>query len=216
MSAPTTSHGQRGISWCMILSWGCVCWNWRHVGHCLIYLSIPAFILGQYTHSWASSFVFSMPMWFVYNWLSTCSFKLLVIMMHLPLSITPFITASSSLYDQYGCKSAYSSSLLSGQPEIIIPFSCCRWLSSDDACCISAIHTHSGISVTVCIASTFISMPLIGLSFPSVWLCLNSQSAMKISGPGLYMIWTLYWCIFNGMCCMCCDNVATSFFKHIY
>ena len=132
-------------------------------------------------------------------------------MMHLPLSITPSITASSSLYDQYGCKSAHSSSLLSSQPEIIIHFSCCRWLSSDDAYCISAIDTHSGISVMVCITSTCTSMPFIGLSFPSVWLCLNSQSAMKISGPGLYMIRTLYWWIFSRMHCMHCDKVATSF-----
>ena len=132
-------------------------------------------------------------------------------MMHLPLSIMPPITASSSLYDQSGCTSMCSSSLLSGQPEIIIPFSCCRWLSSDDACCISATDTHSGISVADCLMSTCISMPLIGLSFPSVWLCLDSQSAIKISGPGLYMIWTLYWWIFNSMHCMCYDNVATSF-----
>ena len=131
--------------------------------------------------------------------------------MHLPLSIMPSITASSSLYDQYGCKSVHSSSLLSGQPEIIIPFSCCRGLSSDDVCCISAIDTHSGMSVMVCIQFTHTSMPFIGLSFPSVLLCLDSQSAIKISGPGLYMIWTLCWWIFNSMCCMHCDNVATSF-----
>ena len=195
----------------MILSWDYVCWNWRHVGHCLIYFSISAFMLGQYTHSWANSFVLSMPMWFVCSWLSTYSFKLFGMMMHLPLSITPSITAILSLYDQYGCKSVHISSLLSGQPEIIISFSCCRWLSSDDACCISAIDTHSGISVTVCIASTCTSMPFIGLSFPSVWLCLDSQSAMKISGPGLYMIWTLYWWIFNSIHYIHCDNVATSF-----
>ena len=128
--------------------------------------------------------------------------------MHLPLSITPSNTASSSLYDQYGCKSTCSLSLLSGQPVIIIPFSCCRWLFSDDAYCISAIDTHSGISIAVCMASTLMSMPFIGLSFPSVQLCLNSLSAMKISGTGLYIIWTLYWWIFNSMHC---DNVATSF-----
>ena len=131
--------------------------------------------------------------------------------MHLHLSIIPSVTASSSLYDQYCCTSACSSSLLSGQPVIIIPFSCCRWVSNDDAHCISTIDMHSGISIEVCMASTWMSLPLIGLSFPSVWLYLNSQSQIKISGQGLYIIWILYWWIFNSMHYMHCDNVATSF-----
>ena len=134
------------------------------------------------SHSlWASAVVLVWK-WYVCSWLSTCSLKLLGMIMHLPFSIMPSITASSSLYDQYGCKSAHSSSLLSGQPVIIIPFSCCRWLSHDNACCISAIDTHSGISIAVCMASTQMSMPFIGLCFPSVWLCLNSLSAMKSQG----------------------------------
>ena len=131
--------------------------------------------------------------------------------MHLPLSIMPSITASSSLYDQYGCMSMHSSSLLSGQPEIIIPLGCCRWLLSDDACCISAIDTHSGISIMVCNCFHLYFHALYWFILPSVWLCLDSQSAMKISGPGLYMIWILYWWIFNSMHYMHCDNVATSF-----
>ena len=132
-------------------------------------------------------------------------------MMCLPLSIMLSITANSSLYDQYGCMSTCRSSLLSGQPVIIISFSCCRWEFSDNAHCISAIDMHFGISIAVCMASTHMSMPFIGLSFPSVWLCLDSQSAIKISGPGLYMIWTLYWWIFNSMHCMHYDNVAAYF-----
>ena len=39
--------------------------------------------------------------------------------MHLPLSITPSITISSSLYGQYSMMSVCSSSLLCGQPAII-------------------------------------------------------------------------------------------------
>ena len=134
------------------------------------------YVIFGYLHLWWASthipgpvaLFFSMPMWFVCCWLSTCSFKLFGMMMYLPLSIMPSITASSSLYDQYGCKSACSSSLLSGQAVIIIPFSCCRWLLSEDAYCISATDTHSGISIEVCMASTWTSMPFIGWSFPSV------------------------------------------------
>ena len=167
-----------------------------------MYFLISAFMLGQYIHSQARSLVFSMPMWFLCSWLSTCSLKLFGMIMHLPLSIMPSITASLSLYDQYGCESTHSLSLLSGQPVIIIPFSFCRWLFIDDTCCISAIDMHSGISVAVCMASTQTSMPFMGLSLPSVWLCLSSQSAMKTSGPGLYIIWALYWWILI-VCAVC-------------
>ena len=65
--------------------------------------------------------------------------------------------------------------------------------------------------VAFCMASTHTSMSFIGLSLPSMWLCPDSQSAIKISGPGLYIIQTLYWWIFSSMHCICCNNVAISF-----
>ena len=179
MSALTTSQGLRGMSWWMIFSFGCVCWNSRHVAHCLMYFSMSAFMLYQYTHPRASSFIFSMPIWFIWSWLSTCCLKLFGIIMHLPLSMMPSITASSSLYVQYGFNSVFISSLLSGHPAIIIFFNFWRWSTCDDACCSSVIDRHPCISVAVCMASTQTSMPFIGWSFPCVWLCLNSQSAIK-------------------------------------
>ena len=70
---------------------------------------------------------------------------------------------------------------------------------------------HLGRSVVAWIASTWMSMSQIGLSLPSLWFCLDSQSAMKIWAPGLYIICIQYWCIFNIICCISCDSVAMSF-----
>ena len=128
----------------------------RHVAHCLMYFSMSAFMLYQYTHSQASSFIFSMPIWFVWSWLSTCCLKLFGIIMCLSLSMMmPSFTPSSSLYDQYSFNPAFMSSLLSGQSAIIIFFNFWRWSSCDDACCSSVIDRHSGISVAVCMMSTW-------------------------------------------------------------
>ena len=70
---------------------------------------------------------------------------------------------------------------------------------------------HSGMLVAVCIVFILNSMPGISASLFSSWFSQDSQSAMNKSGPGLYTILTLYWCILRRICCSLCDNVATSF-----
>ena len=40
---------------------------------------------------------------------------------------------------------------------------------------------------------------------------LESQSAMNRSGPGLYVIMTLYLCILSRIHCSLCDSIAMSF-----
>ena len=142
---------------------------------------------------------------------STCWLRLYGMTICLPLSSMPSITTSSSLYGQYGLMLAWSSSLVLGHPAIINFFNCWWWSSCHDACCISAMDMHSGMSIEFCMAFTCMSMSFIGLSLPSTWLFLDSQSTMKISGPGLYIIWTLYWWNFSSMHCICCNSVATSF-----
>ena len=97
------------------------------------------------------------------------------------------------------------------QPTCSYVFRCWRCSSCTDVCWICEMEIHSRTSVTLCMASILISISLMGLSFPSSWLCYHSQYAINISGPGLYIIWTLYWWIFNRMCCMHCNSVATSF-----
>ena len=65
----------------------------------------------------------------------------------------------------------------------------------------SCLH---GINIYNCMSS--ISAYLFSLCF-----YLESQFAMNISGPGLYMILTLYVCILSRIHCNLCDGVATSF-----
>ena len=73
------------------------------------------------------------------------------------------------------------------------------------------VDMHFRMFVAVCIVSTFISMPVISVPLFSVWLGLESQSAMKISGPGLYNILTQNWHILRRICCILCDSVAVPF-----
>ena len=136
--------------------------------------------------------VFSVAMWFVQSWSNTCCLRIFGMTICLPFSTIPSITASSSLYYQYAFMSACSLSLILGHPVIIKPLRHCKWSSCVDTCCICAMDMHCSMSITLCMASILMSISLIGLSFPSTWLCHNNQSAIKISGPGLYIIWTLY------------------------
>ena len=107
-------------------------------------------------------------------------------------NLTLSITASLSLYDQYGFKSACNSSLVLGQPANIRLFKYCKWSSCVDSCCICDMDTHARMSVAILMALTLMSISLMGLSLTLTWLCQDSQSAIKILGPDLYIIWNLY------------------------
>ena len=167
MSAPITSHGLNGMSWCYLLFGLCLLEFKTCCTHFYI-CSILALMLCQNTDLWASSSVFSMPMWFMCSCVSTCYCRLLGMIMHLPFSNTPSITTSLSLYGQYGLMSVCSSSLVCGQPAIINVFSCWRWASCNDACCISSIDMQSGISTELWMPSTCMSISFIDLSLPSM------------------------------------------------
>ena len=104
-------------------------------------------------------------------------------------------------------------SLFSGQPLIILSLSCCRWSSCEVACCNCCITMQSGMFVVVYMASTFNCMSGISSSIFSLWFCLESHLAMNRSGPGLFMILTLYLCILRRIHCILWDSIATSFLK---
>ena len=57
---------------------------------------------------------------------------------------------------------------------------------------------------------TFMLRPHISLSMFSLWLCNDNQSLINSSGPGLYSMCTMYWCMCIIMHCRHCGNVATS------
>ena len=57
----------------------------------------------------------------------------------------------------------------------------------------------------------FTCIQVISTSLFSLHVCLEIQSATKRSGPGLYIILTLYWCILKRIHCTLHDSVVTSF-----
>ena len=54
--------------------------------------------------------------------------------------------------------------------------------------CLSSLDVHTGIFTVVLTAFTFLFLPVISLPFSSVWLSLDSQSAIYKSEPGLYIV----------------------------
>ena len=152
-----------------------------------------------------------MPMWFICSCSSACCCNISEMMMQLPFMMMPSITVMSFLKDQYGLISWWSWSLLSSHPTIIKDFNHCRSSSHMVTCCICWIDMHSGTLANVCTASTITSIPLIASSLFSLWLCWDSQSAIKISGSSLHITLILYWCFLSRMHWILCDRVTTSF-----
>ena len=150
-------------------------------------------------------------MWLMWSWSSACAFKASSITTCLPFIIIPSITTMSSQKVQYILMSHGIWSLFPGQPMMMHPFWHCKRSSCAVACYNCGTDMHSMMFVAVHIVSTFISMSGISASLFSLWLHLESQYAMKRSGPGFYNILTLNWCILRRICCILCDSVATSF-----
>ena len=90
-----------------------------------------------------------------------------------------------------------TSSFLCGQPCIIYAFRFCRWVSSHVTTCMSSVEVHIGKFHGVMMALTFMLILVMSWSLLSVWLFWDSWSTMCKSGPGLYMICTLHWCILS-------------------
>ena len=174
MSALITSHGHRDVMMHGLLR---LCLLKHKISGTVffIYFWIALDMLGQYIDSCTNSFVSSMPLW---SWSNTCSFSTSG-MMHLPFMVTPSITAVS------GLMSCCCWSLLSGHPAIIKHFNHCRFSSCAIAHCICWSDMHSGMSVETCMASIHMSMLSMAVSLFSLWLCHDSQSAVKMSDPGL-------------------------------
>ena len=156
-------------------------------------LSIFAFMFTQYTSSCTKSLVFLYP----------CS-----------CCVTAVVSASAFFYPSLGCNLSLpsfhigqyclmpcSTSFFCDQPCIIYVFTFCRWVSSHVANCMSSMDVHTEIFNDVLMALTFIIIPAISWSLFFVWLFQDSQSTTYRSGPGLYMMYTLYWCILSTTHC---------------
>ena len=173
ISSPTISHSFARMSWCIILSLGCVCWNCFNVlFNVIFYIDQMNWLLSQDL----SFFLF--PSDSDGAGLMPVSFKTSGITNHLPFIMIPSCTAMSSWNIQYVLMSCSIWSLFSGQPMMMYPFSHCKWLSCEVACCNYCFDMHSGMFVTLCMVSTLTFMPGISAFLFSLWLCLESQSAM--------------------------------------
>ena len=150
-------------------------------------------------------------MWLICSCFNICCCNTSGITICLPLLTIPSITAMSSLNIQYVLMSCGSWILLSGHPCFMYSIRCCRCWSWDVASYSSCIVIHCSMLAVNCIELILDHMPCISSSLFSLWFCLDSQSDINKSSPGLYIILTLCWCILNRICWSLCDNVATSF-----
>ena len=169
-------------------------------------------IFTQYTNSCTNNFVFfSMAMSLTCSWSSGCCCSTLEMIICLPFMITPSITNMSSLMDQYCLMSWCNCSLACGQPLIIKDCTLCKCSSCLVTCWIYCMDMYSSTSVKTCTTSTLMSKPLNALPFFSWWVCWDNQSAITVSGSGLYIILILYWWILMMMWWILWDSIATSF-----
>ena len=104
----------------------------------------------------------------------------------------------------------YNLSFLCGQALIMYDLSFCKWASSCVASCMSSMDVHRGIFTDMLMTFTFTFMPEISWPLFSAWLIQGSQSVMCRSGPGLYMMCTLYCHIFSIIHWKHWYNMATS------
>ena len=143
--------------------------------------------------SHVSNHVFSIPRWLIFSWFSTLLCREAGIIILLPSIAIPSMT-TSSLKDQYGCTSFITSALVDGHPCITWINSAPIWSSYRVACLISSPVIHFGMSVHVSMACMFMFslIPSIPSSQFSHGLCLDSQSAINISGPVLCILPVLY------------------------
>ena len=93
------------------------------------------------------------------------------------------------------------------QPHVMYPSSYCRYSSCSVACCISCIDMFSGISLALYITS-MLHLHTNYFTVLVLFIILScNQSDMNMSGPGLFIILILYWCL--------CKTGAISFLKII-
>ena len=85
------------------------------------------------------------------------------------------------------------------------------WASFRIACLIYQAIMDSKMSVYTSMTLIFKCIPGIFLSFPSLWLDIDSQSAMYNCIPGIYRNLKLYWWMHSSILCRLCDRAATSF-----
>ena len=193
-SAPMISHGLPGISWLMIFSLGCICWNARHVEQIFTVFSISAFILIQWIDLDVSSFLFWYP--------SVCFCNSPDIMMHLPFSNIPSITTRSSLNVQNGLSSGGISFLCHSQCHMI-SFRLIWWISSCNctppfflsvALCTDHSFYHSDLFLAHIFAYIFHGCTSSKLGIWHTYAIWGAHMLMRQSMGHTCVMWQAYMC----------------------
>ena len=134
--------------------------------------------------------------------------KLLLIIIFLPFITMPSIIVNSFFIGQYCLMPLSTTSFLCDQSCIIYDFSSWRYASSYVAVSMSCMDMQTGLFTDILMTFTLTLFSWISISSFSSWLFYDGQAVMSESGPGLYMMYILYWCIHGRMHCNCCDSIC--------
>ena len=200
---------------CSELMWycfscGCVCWQSRHVAQCFTVFSIPAFMFKQYNDECTNSLIFFYSHVVAMQLLQYLLLYLERVIVCLHFITMPSIIANLFPITQYCLLLWSTSSFFYCQPCIIYTFSSWRCAPINVVVCMSCMDVHTSMFTEVFMAFMFTLISTISWSLFSAWLLWGSHSMMYKSGPGLSIMYTLYWCIYSIMHCNHCDSVATS------
>ena len=164
------------VMWCHLVVWLCGL-NLACVKQLLFYFQYHYFCRPSiWTHMWAMLSALCPSGWYVTAQGGLCC-KAAGIVIILTFLTFPSMTAMLSWNGQY-CFSSLTSALVSSQQFTTYAVSASRWSYAWFACLISSAIMHSGISIHVLTTLMLSFTPFISSSLPSVWLCLDKQSAM--------------------------------------
>ena len=127
--------------------------------------------------------------------------------------VMPSLIANSFHIGQYCLLLCSPSSFLCGHPCILYAISTASVYPCMITSCMSWRGVHIGMFTEVLMALPAILIHAIFWSLIFVWLLWHSQSIFYKSGPGLYIMKTLYFCIHSILHHNLWDSVAISFLK---
>ena len=119
-----------------------------------------------------------------------CSYAGIIILLSFILIL--LMTAISSLKDQYGCISFWTSAFVAGWPYNTYFNNTSMCSSSRIGCNMSSAVVHSMMLAHVSITFMFTVIMYISSPLFILQLCLDNQPAVNSFGPGLYRILMLY------------------------
>ena len=184
LSAPTTSHSLHETSYGNVFSCSYVCWYSRHVTHWFMVFFTSAFMFTQYTISLAKSLAFLVLICLLCKCSSICLCNRKGYNYSFSFHGNAINHCQFMPKWQIILNVLFHFAFLCGQPCLMYDFSLWRVASCQLATCISSIYVNMGICTDKLMACMFTFMPVISLSFFSVWLFWYCQVC-----AGLYIMY---------------------------